>query len=445
MRFKQIQNLVFILALTVVGFACSDSSTGSNAAEPATVNGRVENNEGAQKGSSSAYKAPAVEGAVITAAQVTADGSLNIIEGAETQANAEGEFSLKISAEAVSNASQKIIIMAEKEGQQWKGYVYGELESGSSINLRPVNAETSGEASVYQQVVANGNTDLVSKADIAAYVTTQAAAEVKGNTNAAAEFAAALAAEAEAQSEFFASQSIEITEQQWAEIENAKAEAFAELNARLYASASESAHAEAFDAFINTMANAYVNAGVSANAYAKAKEMSTHLIIRNTTQLSSSARAQVRANAATIIAIAIDNAVQARMEAANAAETSVQAAVEAGTKLRAGLKAKTAASKSEVDAMFEAYNATIVDILQQEFSANAQVIASINSEINSTGGIKAALEAAIAASISTEVIAEAYSTFYTNVQAIVNDQFRTATETEAQLVTDVMILINIAN
>ncbi|HET6527433.1 MAG TPA: hypothetical protein VFG39_01645 [Balneolaceae bacterium] len=445
MRFKQIPNLIFILALTIVGFACSDSSTDMQP-ETATVNGRVASNEVASKSASSAHnKTIAVEGAVVTAARITSDGSLHTISGAKAETNAEGEFSLQINMEAVGDAADRVIIMAETESRQWKAYISGELESGSTIELSPLNVESSGEASVYQQLVASGKTDMVTKADVEAFVGTQAAAELKGDTEAAAGFAAALAAEAHARSQFFADHAIEITGQQRNEIENAKAEALAELNARLYASASESAHAEAFDAFLHAMANVYVDAGVDAAAYAKAKEMSTQILIKNALQLSSNAKAEVRTSARTLVAIAIDHAVQASLKAANAAETSIQAAVQAGTQLQSGIKAKITASKSELDAMFEAYNAAIVDILQQEFAANAQVMAGINSEINSTGGIKAALEATIQASLSTDVIVAAYSTFYTKVKAIVDDQFRTATETEAQLVTDVMILINIAN
>lgn len=446
MEFKQIRKLAGIVtfALILTGTGCSDSSTGSDA-EPAMVKGRVESNEGVQKSTSSAYKAPAVDGAVVTAARIMADGELETINGAETETNAEGEFTISINMEAVGNASDRVIIMAEKQGQKWKAYITGELESGSTIELSPLTVESSGEASIYQQVIANGDADLVSKADIEAFVTTRAAAEVKEDTESAAAFAAALAAEARTRSAYFADQSISITEQQKEEIENAKAEALIAYNSRLYASTDAASRAEAYDTFIKAVANAYVNAGVNARAYAKAKEMSSHLIIENTTQLSTDARAEVRANAARIVAIALDNAVQARMEAASAAESSVQAAAEAGTKLRAEIKAMSAATESEVEAAFESYNAAIVDILQQEFTANATVISDINSDINSTGGIKATLESTISASLSTDILVQAYSTFYTSVQETASSMLNSMNDTETRLVTELMVLINIAN
>lgn len=443
MRYKQIQNIILGLTLIIFGFACGDSSTSIDG-EQSTVNGRVGNNNNAEK-ASGFDQVSSVEGAVVTAARVTSSGSLETIGNAEAETDANGQFTLNVDAEAIADAAGQVVIMAEKESQQWKAFVHSELESGSSIDLKPLTAESSGEASVYQEVVANGETDLVSKADIEAYIDSEAGAECRDNSDAAADFASALAAEAEARASFFANQSTEVTEEQMTEIKNTKAEAVAELHANLYASTSQSAKADAYDSYFETIANAYVAADVSADAYAKAKESASHMIINGTAELSSSAQSEVRANSALLVAIAVDNATQARMEASEASESSIQAAAEAGTELRADIKAQATASESEVESIFETYNAAIVDVLEQEMSANAETIVTINSQINNENGIKATLESSLQASLSTDILVNAYTTFYAGVETVVDETLTGATDAEAQLVTDVMILINLAN
>lgn len=443
MSHKQLRNLIFILALSLAGFACGDSSVGPGA-DSATVNGRVESSE-SNKVKTSDYQTSAVEDAVVTAARVNVDGSLQTIGGAEAETNAQGEFTLDIDVDAVSESSGRIIIVAEKDGQQWKAVLAGTIESGANITLKPLNSESTGEASVFQQVVANGETDLISKADIEAFIGSRAAAELETSTETAAAFANALAAEARARAAYFANQSVQLSQQQITEINDAKDQAYSELNAQLFTAGSASAKAEAYDRFHEAIASAHVDAEVNANAYARAKEMASNLLIKNAVGLSTTARSEVRVKTALLVSLAIDQAMQARLNIANAAESSIQAAVQAGTQLRTELKAKTTATKSEIQAIFETYNDAIVEVLKQEFSANSETIVSINSEINSTAGIKATLESTIEASTSTDVIVQAYNTFYSSVRSVVDSLFSSANETEAQLIADVMILINIAN
>lgn len=443
MKSERLRNIILLLTISLVGFACSDFTTSPDS-EQATINGRVESSE-SSKAKNSGYQASAIEGATVTAARITADGSLESIGNAEAETNAEGEFTIEIDAAAVANASDKIIVTAEKEGRQWKAIVYGKLENGSSLDLKPLSGETTGEASVYQQVVASGETDLVTKADVEAYIGTETAAEIRSREEAAVEFANALAAEARARAEYFADQSAERTEEQITEIKNAKAEALANLNASLYASSSQSATAEAYTTFAEAIASAHVDAQVDAGAYAKAKETASNLILKETAEFSDAAQSEVRANAALLVAIAVDKAVQARMEAAEIAESSVEAAGTAGVELRTALRTKATASASEVKGLFSTYNEKIIDILEQEFSANAEIIVGINSQINDTGGAKAALETSIEASADTGAIVQAYSAFYAAVETLVDNLLSLGSDTEAEVVADVMILVNLGN
>lgn len=441
MESRQLQNILLVLVLMSIGFACNQSATVPDTGT-AVVEGRIESSEGTHK----ANKGSAVEGATVTAVRVAADGNLVTFDSdAAAETDSDGEFSLNIDVETVGEASGKIIILAEGEDQQWKAILAAELEDGANILLKPLNDESTGEAEVFQQVVANGETDLVTKADIELFVGKQTGTEIKGNTDAAAEFADALAAEAEARSRLFANQSVQITGQQNTEIRNSKKEALAELHSGLYAANSESASIEAYNIFIQTVANAHTNAEVNSTAYCKAKEGASHLILKNVSEISSSARSEVRGNTAFLVSIVVDNAVQTRMESVNAAESSVESAAQAGIQLRSEFEANTAATLNEIESAFETYNESILEILKREFSASAEIIVSINNEINRTAGIKAALETTVDASANTDLIVQAYSTFYSGVRSVVDDIFPTANQTEAEFITDVMIMINLAN
>lgn len=447
MRILQIRYLLLIIVAALTGVSCNDSNSTGPGAEPATVEGRVED-EGDNQNKSSApvIQTVSVEGATVTAARITAEGSLETIPGAEaTTTNAQGEFSLNINADAVANSGRHIVVVAEKNSRQWKTFITGELKSGSTVVVQPLTEESSGETAVFTEIVAEGNINLVSKADIEAFVDAGTSAAISSNAGAAAIIADALAAGAQARSKYFTNQSIEITEEQKNNILETKAVAQAELESKLNATTSEAQHQAAMDVFMEAVAHAYVDAGVDASAYARAKELSGRILLKNCTSISSEARSEIRSNAALLASYAINTAVQAKMEAANAAGHSVQAAAQAGAQLRSDIKAVANASEEDIDAAFETYNQAIVDILQQEFPADAGTIANISSHINSIGGAKAALKATITVSADTDVIIEAYSTFYASVRATVDTLFTAATNTEAAFVTDVMILINLAN
>lgn len=447
MKTSQIRNCMLILALSWLGFACSDTinSTSSNSVQ-LTVNGRVESSGGAdQDNSSEDDESTAVEGAVVTAAQVTADGSLETLGNAETQTSASGEFTLKIKSQGVADAADKVVVVVEKESQQWKAFVSQKVESGSTVDIKPISIESTGETSVYQEVIANGETDLVSKADIESYIGTAAAAELQGSEEATAEFASALAAEARTKAEILATQSSEVSEEQMAGINEAKARALADLNAKLNASADQSAKAEAYKTFYQSIITAHADAEVNAVAYAEAKEAACHSLIENITSLSENAQAEVRAHASVLAAIAVDQAVQARLKAESASESTVNAVAQAGTQLRADVFAKTTATEDEVEGLFQTYNEAVVNALEQEYSANADLIVTANSQINSDTGAKATLESSIEANVDTNTVVDAYTTFYSSVDTVVSDVLSVFTGAEAELFTDVMILINISN
>lgn len=437
------------MALAIIGTACDmNSDTTGPGEETAAVEGRVENNDTQNKNksfSSGPTTAAAVEGATVTAARISSDGSFETISGAEAETNADGEFTLNIDAEAISGSGQEIVVMAEKSSQKWKAFVTAKLESGTTVQVQPLTVESSGEADVYSELVAEGNAEMVSKADVEAYIGAKASSEIKSNSEAAATFAEALAAEAKARTDFYADQSAEITEEQKQQIMEAKTEAQLQLESNLNSASSVEEKQAAMDAFAKAIIKAHIDADVNAELYAKAKEMSGRVFVKHCSDISAEVSSEARTNAALISSYAIDAAVQTRMKAAEVSDSSIQAAAEAAVTLRSDLMSMSEATKEDIDAAFETYNEAVVEALSQEFSASSDTITNINLQINESNGAKASLESSIEASLDTQVIADAYSTFYSDVNTMVDETFTSGSEAEVELVADIMILINLAN
>lgn len=442
MKSIKLQNLVFVLALTLLGFACDNSSTGPGENELAMVNGKVENNE---SNKADASKAADIEGVIVTAATLNADGSLETISGAEAETDADGEFTLEIDVEAVSNATNRVVVTAEQNGETIKAFVSQELQSGGEATVQPLTFESTAETEVFAEVVANGDADFVSQAEIEATVSSSMATELRGNTQAASSLAVALAEKAQAQSEFYAEQGVEFSEEQQDEASGIKAEAMAELEAQLDAATNQEDKETALSVFTEKVAKAHVQAGVNASAGAKSSELSSRVLVNNSTELSSSARSELRKNIASMLSFTVDAAVRAQMEAVEASESSLDAAADAAVDLRTEIKSMASASKEDIDAAFETYNGAIIDILQNEFSASASAFAEVNSAINETGGAKATLEAALGATVDTSTMIDAYAAFFSSVQTLADASFTSAGETEAEAFTQVMILINLAS
>lgn len=439
----QIRNIIFILALSLIGFACNDSSTGPGSdSDPAMAKGKVEDN-GSQKTAS--LQKSDVEGIVVTAATVNADGSLQTISGAEAETNAEGRFSLNVDVEAIANSANRVVVMAERNGETVKAFVSQELRSGVETTIQPLTFESSAEANVFAEVVANGDADVVSKADIEAVVSSEIASELRSDAEAAGNLAAGLAARAEAEAEFYADQGVEFTENQKNEALNFKAEAMAELESKLDAATSEADKEAAFDVFAETVSKAEVQAGVDASAIAKSSELSSRVLVNNSTELSADAQSQIRKNVAVLLSYAVDTAVQAQMEAAGASESSVNAAADAAVTLRTNIKAMTDASKEKINTVFATFNGAVIDVLQNEFSAESDAFVEVNSTINESNGMKSTLESSLGASVDLTTMLEAYSEFYTSVKSLVDATFSTSNAAEAEAFGEIMILINIAS
>lgn len=435
-----IRNLLIVLVLSIIGVACTDNSL-SPGNEPAAIRGRVESLS--SDSSSEKVQRKTIEGATVTAVQITAEGKLDSLSEAKAETDADGAFSLEVDPETVSNASHQIVVVAKKDGQTAKTFVTAEINSGTIIEVQPISIESSAETEVYQHVIANGDEKVVAKADIEATVNSKVAQDIENNSDHAAEVADALAAYAKARVEFYNEQGIELTEEQLNSIEETKTEALLELESRLNSSSSTSE--EAFNTFLEKVAKAETEAEVKATAVAKASEASFRLLIKNCENLSVEARAQLRKNAAFIFSFALEQAVKAQLEVSGAAESSINATTDIAKTLRSDIKAMSNATKEDIDGAFESFNEEIASALKGDTSINGELFVEANTSINQSNGIKATFESSLEGSADLSAMMETYSKFYSEVRSIVESTYNDVEDTEIEAYTELLILINMAS
>lgn len=443
MSIRTIQIFSLILAVFLVLYSCNGTVTTPETGN-VVIEGRVEGS--APSGDDSGIGPPAVEGAEVTLARVTSDGSLERYGDAVDETDAGGVFLLIVHSGTLDENARKLVVVAEKDERQWKVVIPGELEVDRNIRVKPLNDESTAEASVFQEVEAGDNGERVSKADIEFYIGSRTAAGMNEEEEGARRFAEALTAEAAARVALFAELAVDIPEEQIEDVRFFENEALRKLYADLdNAFGDETDISEAYTLFLDAVADAPARAGLEAAVYARVREAAGHLIREHMVDFDADIRSEVHGNIARSVAAFIDRALILRFDTFNADESSVQMVVNAGNRLRDQLREDSGLTDSDLETIFDTYNAEIMDPLMREFPGAAQTVAAINNEINRTRSIKDELETALEEGSGRTTVVEAYSAFYVNVRAVIDNIFVSASEQETRFLTDVLILINVAN
>lgn len=432
--------LLIVFSLCILSVACDDSSSdGVPDGETATFNGRVENTSSAQSSD------PAVEGAVVTAAYVTADGELQTIGDTQAETNAEGEYMLEVDVSSSGDFANNIVIVAQGEEQSAKAFVTGEVENGTEFTVQPITFESSAETEVFQHVVAGNNSELVTKADIEATVEAEVAQDIESNVENAANVAAGLASAAEAKAELYAERGIEFSEDVQNQVIEAKQQAQLQLESELNAATSASEKQAAFNTFLQLMAQAELDAGIDAGAVAESQDFAARVLLKNSTSLSADAQSEIRKHFYFYLAVATDAAVQAEAEVVGASESTIDALVNAGATLRTDLRNTTNASEEQIESYFQQYNEDVQNLLNSDTAVNGSAFVSASTAINGSSGLKTTLESTLEATADVNTMLSAYSAFRTGVEGIVETTFTNASDQEVQAYTDLLVLINLAS
>ncbi len=366
-----------------------DSSTGTGTESDVTFEGRVTDEPGFGK----AAPVADIEGAVVTASNVTVSGSTNSLSG-ESTTNADGRYELD-----VEGAAEHVILVAEKTDFESKTMVYN--RGGTRVEAMPMTVETHAEADVYVEARSqDDDEDAVLMSDVALFVTQQVGAEVQSGSKSAEDVAAAIKAEVEARTHYVRD---EAGDDDVEDARDEEREAFLQLQTNLSASTSAEAEAAALESFEGSLVDAYTEAGVTFETQARARQAGLAALERF-----GSASFEMRQKAEVLLALATAHAVETAFEAADASSERLDALVDARTTLLAEIRA--ASSGSALTAARASYDAAVEAELAAEADVQEGVLNTAREQIETTA--KTALEAALIAAGSAEEIAAAHATFY---------------------------------
>lgn len=420
--------------------ACSDdNSTGNDGDETpesqATINGQVED-EFAKISSASKAK---VEGAVVTAATISSNGSVQMMDDTETEVQSSGEFTLELDA----SAAEDVVVVAEHEGEQLMGYISTEVENGSSYTIKPINVESSAETDVFAQVKSEGNADIVHKSDIETIVTNNSAADIYGDASATADVAAAVSNSAEARSEFFG----EFSENAESDIDayfETMTDAQFSYESTLNSSSSMDEEEAAFEAYLETKVNAYSETSLDEKQTAEFLHANGMVVLNSMSSVSSEVESEARNSSSTMIAIATDNAVQARAAASGMSDETISAIADAGVTLRSEVRG-SGGSEGSISAAFETYHDEVRAALESDSSVEGTTVVTIDTEINVAGGAKASFHSALSGLVDVSGLTDLYIDFDNDVNAIVETNSALIGDIDAEILSDIMVLINLSS
>lgn len=420
--------------------ACSDdSSTGNKGETPdsqASINGKVEDDFGKAAPKS---RAKDLEGTVVTAAKVTSNGSFETIGDAETDVNASGEFTLDVDA----SGSEEIVVVAENESEKLMGYVATKVENGSSYIVKPLNVKSSAETEVYSKIKADGKSSMVHKSDIETVITSSSAADIYENSSASGEVAAAIENSAEARSEFF-SQFSENSESDIDAYFEAMTDAQLDYESELNSMSSSSEADAAFDAYLATKVNAYNNTGLSEKETAEFLHMNEKVLVNSMTSVSGEVKNSSRRTSSMMLALATDTAVRAKAEGSSMSQSTISAIADAGSSLQANVQSSSG-SESSIKAAFETYHDEVRSAMENDLSVQGSVLITIDTEINAAAGAKLTFNSVISSVIDASSLLNAYTQFNSSIQSTVDANSALIGDIDVEVLTDILVLINMSN
>lgn len=420
------------LAFSVVLLSTTgcDSTTNDPDPEPgaATYTGQVTSDEGyASRGAtrSSASNAGPVEGAVVTAFAVTADGQLRPLQGRATT-NAEGRFSLE-----TDGTTGAVVLAAEKADFESSALIESGVASSGTVTVPPMNEESHAEAEVY--IGTRAASPEVQVADVVAYVSARTAADLEAGTTTTTAVAAAVAAAVEAEAAFLQTEEGgDASEAEVSQAEERRSRGYATFRASITSATTAEARTNAVQAFEEAYAQAYAEGDVTASQQAEASQAGARAAVRFSGSSSASFGTvqQARLNAALATALAVEE----EFEAAGASSGRLSALAQARASFVAAIRA---AASAEAIAQAEA---AYVSTVRTELAAEADVsTVALTSAEATTAVAETALDASVQTAASAQAVAEAYATFFVAARTAVE----AALGADAALAVKVVTLLSV--
>lgn len=431
--------LISIIISVVLLWSCDDD----NGTDPsygdgtsAKISGRVTNDTG--YGSGLQKTNAGVEGAVVTVAEIQADGSLETVSTAEVQTDAQGEFEI----ESTVSGKSDLVIVAVKGSSEWKAVVSSEVQAGSENYSQPLNDETTVEAEIYAEIKSNGEADIVTYNDVAFYIDSEIAAAVKSNSSLMTEIKNSIVAEAEAELDVLTGADFGYSDTEIESKKQAEINAQAELESVLYfGNDSESSQNQAWSNYFQAVIEGYANTEISFSDYAKAKEISGKSMLNLSSNLDSDLRFELQKRNAYLKAVLITEAVVEQYDSAEAEEPRKLEAREEGNSLKASIR--TAGSINAVNEAFAEFGNNIKAHLKSTFSADSSALASIEAVIE--GSLKTTLTAAITSAAGINAVIDGYTSFYAEIDSTVNSNVSMENDAKLKAYSNIYALIYMHN
>ncbi len=438
--FRFLYGIPIVFLLFVLTSCSKDSNPVDSGKSNAKVAGKVTGDSGLYKSlqkSSGVVSSQGISGATVILAQVQADGSLKTVSTQSVQTDVNGNFTV----ETNLSGAQNLVVVATKSTSQWKAVVYSQVSSNTTVNCQPVNTQTSAQADVYSQIVASGQANTVSSADLQMYLNSSVAAQISSSTTAKSQFASCLTTESQVRTQASSNAYFGISSSQWTAIENAKAQALISFQTSLYNHAdSQSSASQDFQTYQRAFISAYTNANVKLETYAKLLRVSSRAYVNQSAQMSSSASFAASQSIYAYSALVLRAAAESKFQAAGATSTQINTVSNAGVTLSTSIS--NATSMSQISDAYVQYHNTLVAQLKIVLSAYASLIDSIDVSINGTTGAKAALNAALTGTVSTSQYITAYTSFYSALATAVQTTLTGATNAQVNDAAEILILAN---
>ncbi len=354
-----------------------------------------------------------VQGATVTLAEIQVDGSLKTVSAAPVKSDAEGQFSVKTNLDGVSD----LVAVASQGSSEWEAIVSSEVRNGEAVDCQPLTDQTTVQSQAYSKIVADGKGNEVTPADLQLFITPVVAANIMGNSNAIAQVASALEAEAEVQSTAFSQ--FNITEAQLQTAATARQQAQASFESALYSADGDSAADDvALQTYYAATVGAYVSAGIPIQSLAEVEDASCSALTDNTQSLSAGISFSVAQSSALVRAALAGQAVLSEMQAGGATQAEISSTDSANSELLASLD--LAVSSSQLSSAFQEFHSAIMEQLLDLDSSDSSAVSSADLQIEAAGGAGSVLSAALNSAATTGAIVQAYMTFYSSVSSLIS-------------------------
>lgn len=407
-----IKIIAMLIVISLFFYSCSDDdSSVVDSGGKTTIKGRVTSSP--TYGKSANQITSGVEGAVVTTAEISANGAFNVTSDEQVTTDVNGNFEITTSLAGKTN----IVVMAVKGSQEWKAVVSSEIQQDVVNECQPLNMETTSEAEVYARIVADGKANMVQYSDVAFQINGQLALDIMNSNQVEAEVKQAIETEAEARVQTYENVHYGYTNAEVQSASSIEASAQEKYESDLYLSNdSEVSYQQALDAYINATVNGYNQSSISLTDYAEVREVSSKSMLSLSENFTSETKFQIFKRNAYLKAKLMSEATLNLSTKADVNAEEKQNIEQANSTLY--LAVHNSATMEDINTAFVNYRNSVKASFKASFDSLSVALTSVENAIES--GIKSSLETSVNSATTINGIINAYAAFDASINTSVN-------------------------